>query len=77
MSDLFSPPQPLLILLSGADEYVPASVNVPQLLGKWLQARAGKVTFGVVVNGADHAVSGVEEQEVVVGWVVECLESLG
>ncbi|KAJ3043834.1 hypothetical protein HK097_001654 [Rhizophlyctis rosea] len=76
---LFSPAQPLLILLSGSDEYVPPHVDPTKLLQKWMSIRAEmrRVTFGVVINGADHTCSGREEGEVICGWVEECLEFVG
>ncbi|KAJ3292159.1 hypothetical protein HK104_005533 [Borealophlyctis nickersoniae] len=76
---------PLAIFLSGSDEYVPPHVDVPALLQRFLNARedgsegnGGGVprTFGVIIRGADHAISGKEEQEVFCGWVEECLRGL-
>ncbi|KIW00255.1 uncharacterized protein PV09_08146 [Verruconis gallopava] len=54
----FPPHTPLLILFSGADEHVPKSVNVEELLGRW--SRAVQSSNGVlssssgVIPGAHH-----------------------
>ena len=51
---------PCLILQSGADEYVPSSVDVAALAGR-LAAAVGPSASVIVVTGAKHSLQGHEQ----------------
>ena len=51
---------PTLLLLSGADEYVPPTVDY-RGLGKRLQAAVGPTAQFSVVEGGTHALAGSED----------------
>lgn len=52
---------PTLLLLSGADEYVPSGIDY-RALGKRLQAAVGPSAQLAVIESGTHALSGSEEQ---------------
>ncbi len=52
---------PTLLLLSGADEYVPPTVHYSGL-GSRLQAAIGPSATLSVIEGANHALNGFEER---------------
>ena len=54
---------PLLLLLSGADEYVPSNVDY-LALGRRMQAAVGPSASLSVVEGGLHALGGHEQQAV-------------
>ena len=77
----------LLLLSSGADEYVPAHVDAPMLLERLCAAMRGEMASngspaavreegwcrGVVLDGADHSVSGDAPQQQLLGEVLRLL----
>jgi len=52
---------PTLIVLSGADEYVPSDVNLDLLLEKLASAMPGCVN-SIIVSNANHALEGHSEE---------------
>lgn len=68
-------PYPTLVLLSGADEYVPPGYDTTGFARR-LQAAMGPRCRAAVIEGADHALSAGEHAAAAVGEMEKFVESL-
>lgn len=74
-------PVPLLLLLSGDDEYYPSYLDghepKEQILTRWREGSEGKISpLSEVLRGASHNVAEEEAQEQLIGAVVAFLQRL-
>jgi hypothetical protein len=72
--------QPVLVVPSGKDEYVPSHINVEHLIERWkgfCQAPGGISALSGLIPEANHTVDQPDSQEWIATRVVKFLEELG